>query len=462
MDNFSAFLRQKFRQLSIPQTLVLYYSLAILLGALLLATPLAANGAPLSFLDALFTATSAQCVTGLIVVDTGTKLTLFGQMVVLFLIQIGGLGIMTFSVYLFIYLRMGVSTRGRWIINETLMHSPIGTWRELIKSIFMLTLVIEALGALLLAWALVPQLGLWAGIYSAVFHSISAFCNAGFSLFSDSMVRFSANSLVNATLITLIVLGGIGFLVLRELLDVLKQWRRHSHKRLRISLHTKIVIVASAFLIVYGSVMIAWLEKDNTLVGLSLLEGFWTTLFQSVTTRTAGFNTLDLAQFRAPTLFLMIFLMFIGASPGSAGGGIKTTSMALFFAVFYNRLRGSRHVTLFRRTIPDEAITKALALTLLAITLIALAIFFLMSAHTPDAAHEGSREFLSYTFEAFSAFSTVGLSVGATAELNSVGKIIVIGLMFVGRVGMLTMAFAIAGRVNRFAPRYAEENIMIG
>jgi len=462
MDNFNSFLRHKFRELSVPQTLVLYYSLAILIGAVLLATPFAAHGDPLSFLDALFTATSAQCVTGLIVVDTGTKLTLFGQLVVLFLIQIGGLGIMTFSVYLFIYLRMGVSTRGRWIINETLIHSPIGTWRELIKSIFILTLVIEAVGAVLLAWALVPELGLWAGIYSAIFHSISAFCNAGFSLFSDSMVQFSANSLVNGTLIALIVLGGIGFLVLRELLDVLEQWRKHPRKRLRISLHSKIVLIASGFLIVYGALMIAWLEKDNALAGLSLLEGFWATLFQSVTTRTAGFNTLDLTQFRAPTLFLMIFLMFIGASPGSAGGGIKTTSMALFFAVFYNRLRGSRHVTLFRRTIPDEAITKALALTILAIILIGIAIFFLMIAHTPDIAHEGAREFLSYTFEAFSAFSTVGLSVGATAQLTSIGKIIVMGLMFVGRVGMLTMAFAIAGHINPFAPRYAEENIMIG
>lgn len=462
MENSTSVLRQKFHQLSIPQTLVLYYFIAILCGALLLRTPFAAHGAPLSFLDALFTATSAQCVTGLVVVDTGTKLTLFGQMVVLILIQIGGLGIMTFSVYLFVYLRMGVSTRGRWIINETLMHSPISTWRELIHSVVMLTLAIEALGAVVLAWVLVPKLGLWVGIYSAIFHSISAFCNAGFSLFSDSMVQFSANSLLNATLITLIILGGIGFLVLRELLGAARQWRKSPRKPVRISLHSKIVLCASAFLIVYGTLMIAWLEQDNTLAGLSFLEGFWTSLFQSVTARTAGFNTLDLTQFRAPTLFFMIFLMFVGASPGSAGGGIKTTSMALFFAVFYSRLRGSSHVTLFRRTIPDEAITKALALTILAITLVALAIFCLMCAHTPDVAHEGSREFLSYTFEAFSAFATVGLSMGATAELNHAGKIIVIGLMFVGRVGMLTMAFAIAGRVNRFAPRYAEENIMIG
>lgn len=462
MDNGNSFLREKFRQLSIPQTLVLYYLLAILLGAVLLATPFAAHGEPLSFLDAFFTATSAQCVTGLIVVDTGTRLTLFGQMVVLFLIQIGGLGIMTFSVYLFIYLRMGVSMRGRWAINETLMHSPIGSWRELIKGIIVLTMVIEALGAVLLAWALVPKLGIWEGIYSAIFHSISAFCNAGFSLFSDSMVQFSANGLVNATIISLIVLGGIGFLVLRELLDVLKQWRKHPRKRLRISLHSKIVLITSAFLIVYGALMLAWLEQDNALAGLSFVEGFWATLFQSVTARTAGFNTLDLAQFRAPSLFLIIFLMFVGASPGSAGGGIKTTSMALFFAIFYCRLRGSHHVTLFRRTIPDEAITKALSLTILAITFIGLAIFVLMCVHTPDIAHEGSREFLSYTFEAFSAFGTVGLSVGVTAELSSAGKIIVIVLMFVGRVGMLTMAFAIAGHVNRFAPRYAEENIMIG
>ncbi len=453
---------KRIKNFSPAQALVSSYAAAILLGTLLLATPWAAHGEPLSFLDALFTATSAQCVTGLIVVDTGTKLTLFGQCVVLALIQIGGLGIMTFSVYLFIYLKVGVSARGRWIINETLMHSPVSSWRELIRGIFLMTLVIEAVGALLLAFAFVPVLGFWEGVYSAVFHSISAFCNAGFSLFTDSLIGFRDNPLVNLTVMGLIILGGIGFLVIRELIQVSRVRARKRSQRPKLSLHSKIVLVASSLLIVYGAVMIGWLESNNSLAGMPLIEGFWTALFQSVTARTAGFNTIDLNAFRAPTIFLIIFLMFVGASPGSAGGGVKTTSMALFFAIFYNRLRGNQHTSLFRRTIPEEAITKALALVLLAIILIALALFGLMMVQTPDTAHENMREFLGYTFEAFSAFGTVGLSIGATAKLNSLGKLIIIVLMFIGRVGLLTMAFAIAGRTKRHAPRYAEENIMIG
>lgn len=453
---------QIIRDFSPAQALVFYYAVAILLGTGLLATPLAAHGEPLSFLDALFTATSAQCVTGLVVVDTGTRLTLFGQCVVLALIQIGGLGIITFSVYLFIYLKVGVSARGRWIINETLMHSPVSSWRELTRGIFYMTLVIETAGAILLAFAFVPALGFWAGVYSAVFHSISAFCNAGFSLYADSLIGFRDHPLVNLTIMGLIILGGIGFLVIRELIQIGRVRVQKRSQRPRLSLHSKIVLVASSFLIVYGAVMIGWLERDNALAGMPLIEGFWTALFQSVTARTAGFNTIDLNAFRTPTIFLVIFLMFIGASPGSAGGGVKTTSLALFFAIFYNRLRGNRHTNLFRRTIPEEAITKALALVLLAIILIALALFGLMIAQTTDTTHEDMREFLGYTFEAFSAFGTVGLTLGSTAELNAAGKFIIIVLMFVGRVGLLTMAFAIAGRTRRHAPRYAEENIMIG
>ena len=450
------------KNFSPAQALVFYYAAAILIGALLLATPLAANGEALSFLDALFTATSAQCVTGLIVVDTGSRLSLFGQGVVLTLIQIGGLGITTFSVYLFIYLRVGISTRGRWIINETLMHTPINSWRELVRDIIAMTFIIELAGAVVLSFAFVPKLGFWPGIYSALFHSISAFCNAGFSLFSDSLIGFQNNGLVNITVITLIILGGIGFLVIRELIQLGFRKKSRNGNRNRLSLHTRIVLITSIGLIVYGAIMIAWLEADDALAGMSSTEGFWTALFQSVTARTAGFNSIDLGNFRVPTLFLMIFLMFVGASPGSAGGGVKTTSLALFLSIFYSRLKGSPHTSIFKRTIPDDAITKSLALVILAIILVGVALFGLLAVQTSDLAHEAHREFLSYLFETFSAFGTVGLSIGATAKLNSAGKVIIILLMFAGRVGLLTMAFAIAGRTRRFAPHYAEENIMIG
>ncbi|MBN2644433.1 MAG: potassium transporter [Desulfuromonadaceae bacterium] len=452
-------LRQFMNSLTPAQALVLYYAVAIFAGGLLLSTPYAANGAPLSFLDALFTATSAQCVTGLSVVDTGSRLSGFGQGVVLALIQVGGLGITTFSVYLFIYLRVGVSLRGRWMINETLLHTPISSWRDLLRSIFLTTLVIEGAGTLLLSLVFVPDLGLVQGLYCALFHSVSAFCNAGFSLFPDSLIQYRANALVNLTIMGLIILGGIGFLVMRELAGF---WSQKQVVRRPLSLHSRLVLMTSLALIVLGAVTIGWLEHEDALVGMGGMEAFWVALFQSVSARTAGFNTIDLDHFRVPTLFLMIMLMFIGASPGSAGGGVKTTCLALLFVVFYSRLKGSPHTNAFRRTIPDEVISRALSLLLLAIILVSVALFGLLVAQSPDWAHENPREFLGFMFETVSAFGTVGLSMGSTGQLNVAGKCIVIVLMFVGRVGLLTMAFAIAGRTRATAPHYAEENIMIG
>lgn len=439
-------------------SLLLGYALAIVVGALLLATPFAAQGDPLSLLDALFTATSAQCVTGLTVVDTGTRLSLFGQMVVLVLIQIGGVGIMTFSVFFFIHLRAGVSMRGRWVIQETLLHKPVGSLPELVKSIFLMTICIEAIGAVLLSVAFVPDLGFWKGSYSAIFHSISAFCNAGFSLFPDSLVGYRQSALVNLTVMGLILLGGIGFLVIQEILEIAGRRRK---QRTKFSLHSKVVLLTSVFLIGYGAILIGCLETNHALAGMSFMDGFWVALFQSVTARTAGFNTIDLNACQTPTLFLLIFLMFVGASPGSAGGGVKTTTLALFFAILYNRIRGNPHTNLFRRTVPDEAVTRALALVLLATTLIGIALFGLLIVQN-HVEIETSRSFLFYAFETVSAFGTVGLSMGATAELTACGKLITIALMFTGRVGLLTLAFAIAGRQKPHAARYAEENVMIG
>jgi trk system potassium uptake protein TrkH len=374
-------LREFLKKLAPGQALILYYATAILIGALALSLPIAAHGEPLSFLDALFTSTSAQCVTGLVVVDTGTRLTLFGQMVVLVLIQIGGLGITTFSVYLFFYLRMGVGTRGRWIIQETLLHTPVGSLKDLIREIIILAIFIEAIGALLLAVVFVPELGLWQGIYCSVFHSVSAFCNAGFGLFPDSLVGYRSNTLVNLTVMVLIILGGIGFLVIREVLDFMP-WRRKKQRK-RLSLHSRLVLWTTGVLILVGALLIGMLEIRASFAGMGFKEGFLTAVFQSVTARTAGFNTIDLNQFRLPTLFLVMFLMFVGASPGSAGGGIKTTSLALFVAILHSRLRGNPHTNVFRRTIPDEVVAKTLALVMLAILLIGAAFFALLTVQFP-------------------------------------------------------------------------------
>jgi trk system potassium uptake protein TrkH len=233
-----ASLKERITKLAPGPALILYYAIAILVGSVALSLPMAAHGEPLSFLDALFTATSAQCVTGLIVVDTGTRLTLFGQLVVLALIQIGGLGITTFSVYLFFYLRLGVGSRGRWIIQETLLHTPVNSLKELVHGIILLTLAVEGIGALLLAVAFVPEMGFWRGLYSGIFHSVSAFCNAGFALFPDSLVGYRGNPLVNPTVMGLLILGGIGFLFIREFFGYLP-WRRVRKQRRRLCLQSR-------------------------------------------------------------------------------------------------------------------------------------------------------------------------------------------------------------------------------
>jgi len=446
------------RKLSPHWALILYYGLAILFGTLLLATPLASHGPRLRLLDALFTATSAQCVTGLVVVDTGSRLTLFGQLVVLALIQIGGLGITTFSVYLFYYLKQGVSLRGRQLIQETLVHTPFASFKELIRNIFIFTLVIEAAGTLLLAFRFVPQLGFWTGLYSAFFHAVSAFCNAGFSLFPDNLVGYRNDPLVNLTIMLLIISGGIGFLVLHELAS-----RIRCKQRRRLSLHSRLVLTTSLVLIVGGALLIGLLEAGAGLRGMSFGEGLWTALFQSVTARTAGFNTIDLNAFEVPTLVLTMILMFIGASPGSCGGGIKTTSVALFVAILASRLRGDPHTNIMHRTIPEELVTRTLTLVMLAGIFCCAAIFLLLSVQIHGLPFSQSRgAFLEYTFEAVSAFATVGLSLGVTAQLVPLAKLVIVILMFVGRVGLLTVAFAFLRRSGKSVVRFGEENIMIG
>lgn len=450
------------KKLAPGQALILYYAAAILLGALLLKSPWSAHGTPLSFIDAVFTATSAQCVTGLVVVDTGTKLTLFGQMVVLVLIQIGGLGITTFSVYLFYYLRLGVGIRGRWIVQETLIHSPIDSLRDLVRNVILLTLAIEGAGAVLLCFVFIPEMGPVKGIYYALFHSISAFCNAGFGLHADSLVPYRNHPLLNITVMALIILGGIGFLVMREVIGLVNRKRKKGERR-RLSLHSRLVFSTSVILIAGGTVLIAALEWQGAFAGMAPGEAFWTALFQAVTARTAGFNTIDLNNFRVPTVFMLMFLMFVGASPGSAGGGIKTTSLALFFAILHSRLKGETHTNIFRRTIPEETVTRTLSLVMLALLFVGAATFALLTVqHLEISTHESSGGFLIYGFEAVSAFATVGLSLGATGQLLPMGKGIIIVMMFVGRVGLLTLAFTIARRTRRDAPQYSRENVMIG
>ncbi len=457
-SKFSSFLRN----LSPAATLVLFYAAAILLGTLLLILPWSVRQTPIGFVDALFTITSAMCVTGLTVVDTGTAFSLFGQLVILATIQLGGLGITTFSVYLFFYVRSGVGLRDRWVINETLVHTPVRSMDDLVRAVIHLTLVIEAIGAACLALVFVPEFGWLEGLWYAVFHAVSAFCNAGFALFSDNLVGYCADPIVNLTIMVLIILGGIGFLVMRELHAV---WQRHRKRvRWRLSLHSKLVLITSGLLIVAGWVAIFAMEMGNgSITKANLGKALWISLFQSVTTRTAGFNTVDLNALGVPTIFLMVVLMFIGASPGSTGGGVKTTSLALFLAALYSRLKGYKVTSVFKRTIPDETVTKTYTLFLLAVLWIGVMTFLLLLTEVTGAhASQTHGVFLDYLFEVVSAFGTVGLSLGVTSKLSLVGKLLVTMLMFVGRVGLLTFAFVVVKQAGRDGTVYAEENIMIG
>lgn len=449
--------------LSPASILTLFFAAAIVVGALLLATPLASTGPAVSLVDALFTATSAQCVTGLSVVDTGTTFSLFGQLVILALIQLGGLGITTFSVYLFIYLRTGVGLRDRWILQDSLAHTPVTSLQELVRAVIHLTLVIELVGAACLATVFVPQFGWLQGSYYALFHSVSAFCNAGFALFSDNLVSYRANPVVNLTIMFLIILGGLGFLVLRELMG--RYRRRRARRPPRLSLHSRLVLVTSAVLLLLGWVAIFLLEAGNgSFAATGFGEALWISLFQSVTTRTAGFNTIDLNAFSVPTLFLMIVLMFIGASPGSTGGGVKTTSLAVLVAVLYSRLKGFRVVSIWQRTLSAETVEKTLTLFLLAALWTGLMTFLLLSFEVMGVSPQEVRHgvLLDYWFEVVSAFATAGLSLGITGKLSVAGKLLVTMVMFVGRVGLLTFAFVVVRQAGRDGTVYAEENIMIG
>lgn len=434
----------------------------ILLGTLLLSLPVAHAAEPVSVLDAFFTATSATCVTGLTVVDTGTRFSPFGQAVVLGLIQIGGLGLMTFAVFVGIALGGRVAFSERMVIQESMHHTPSAGVRRLVRYVLAFTLVSEAVGALWLWLRLRQDLPPGAAAWSAVFHSVSAFCNAGFGLFPDSLVRYRGDLAVNLAITGLIILGGLGFLASMELRDQLLARLR----RLRppqATLHTRLVLLVTAVLLAGGALAYLVLEWDNVLHDLPPGERLLAAWFLSVTSRTAGFNTVDYGQLSSATLFLTIFLMFVGASPGSTGGGIKTTTFGLLVALVVARWRGRGRASVFHRTIPHAVMDRALLLAMLAWALVSLAIGLLVMAQSAGVPHQREEpRFVALMFEAVSAFGTVGLSTGITAGLGATSKLVLIALMFMGRVGPLTLILAMSPRQQRGRFRYAEENVMVG
>ncbi|MFZ7127515.1 MAG: TrkH family potassium uptake protein [Desulfobacterales bacterium] len=437
--------------------LLLSYVAAIGIGALVLMVPAATVSGGIGWIDALFTSTSAVCVTGLIVVDTGSYFTPFGQGVILFLIQIGGLGIMTISVALFQIIGKKVVFQHRMAMQEVFSHTPREDIYRLIRSVLIFTLTIEAVGAVILFFHWHSAYPFGDALYKAVFHSVSAFCNAGFSQFSSSLVADRASMVLNATVCALIILGGIGFPVVYEIYR--RAVMRESGK---VSLQTKSVISTSIVLLAAGMAII--LVSERTLIpALGWGEGLLSAFFQSVTCRTAGFNTLDIASLNTATLLFMMFLMLVGASPGSCGGGIKTTTFAVLTAFSWSRLMRYKCVNLFGKTVPEDTVSKSISVLVFSVTAVCVAVFLILFID-PDHGSRvpGNRQFLSFLFETVSAFGTVGLSMGVTPGLTQPGKMVIIALMIIGRVGVPAFTYIIAGGGSTRGVQYAEENLMIG
>ncbi|NLO43596.1 MAG: potassium transporter Trk [Candidatus Cloacimonetes bacterium] len=432
-------------------SLMLSFALVIVLGAVLLMMPTASvSGQNTSFIDSLFTATSATCVTGLSVVDIGSHFTLFGQIVILILIQIGALGIMTISTAFALILGRRLNLR-----LENVMHSVVGGTDKidifrLLKSIVLVTITIEALGATLLYFVFSVTMPPSAAIYNSVFHSISAFSNAGISLFKDSLTGYVNDPLLNITIIVLITLGGIGFAVL---IDLFRYFTGRDKVR-KLSLHTKIVLMMTGAIIILGFLGIFIAEHGKSLIAHPMKTRVLASLFQSITSHTAGFNTMDISQLSPASVFVVYLLMFIGASPGSTGGGVKTTTVALLILGVISMFRGKKEVSLFNRRIPLSNIREATILVTLASAMIFVFGYALML--TQDFSFD------DILFETVSAFGTVGLSRGITPELNSAGKLLITLLMYLGRIGPLTLVYALGTRKHQAHIVFAEEKIPIG
>ncbi|MFT9849156.1 TrkH family potassium uptake protein [Aneurinibacillus sp. REN35] len=438
--------------ISPPQLLVIGFGFIIFLGTFLLTLPIATvDGQGLSFINALFTATSATCVTGLVVVDTGTTFTTFGQLTILSMIQIGGLGFMTVATLFTILLGRRISLRQRLLIQESLNQISLEGMVRLVKSVLLFTFLFETAGAILLTirWSFDTD---WqSALYLGIFHAISSFNNAGFDIMGDfkSMTEYVSDPTVNLVIMILVIFGGLGFIVIAELM----QFR----ERRKLSLHTKVVLSSSALLIVIGALVIFLIEFNNakTLGPLNWSGKILGSFFQSVVVRTEGMNSLSIGDLHQSSLFFMIILMFIGASPSSTGGGIKTTTFVTLLGAVWSMIRGKGDVVFFKQRIEEDKVYKALTITMASMLLVITSTMILCITETQD-------DFLTILFEATSAFGTVGISMGLTPHLTTAGKVILSILMFAGRLGPLTVAFALSWDRRKKHFRYSEGKIIIG
>jgi len=441
---------------------VWFFAGAILTGATLLYLDASHPGGPLLFVDALFTATSAMCVTGLVVVDTGTYFSTFGQDVILTLIQAGGLGIMTFTTLIIHLLGKHVSLNDRIAVGQSLLRDPSFSLPKFLFRVVAWTFAFEGIGALAL-WAMDP---VGFSPYSAVFHSVSAFCNAGFSLYPDSLTRWAGHGGINTVFMVLITAGGLGFFVLNECGTLL--WTalfRKSKKRhpLRLSWHSRIVLETSFFLVVMGTVVIFFAEGAAGNASHGFRQHFWTSLFQSVTSRTAGFNTVEIGSMTNVSLAFMMLLMLVGGSPGSCAGGIKTTTFRALCGFVWAQFKGWRQVRMGRFALDQHALNTVVSLVTMTFLLVGMGTMILAALDSGSGPYLMARdEFLADIFETISAFATVGLSTGLTPTLGDAEKVTVIILMFVGRLGPVWLLSALQSWQSERRFRVPTANLPFG
>lgn len=441
------------KNISTTRLIALSFLIVILTGAILLCLPISSrSGEWTGFIDALFTATSATCVTGLIVFDTYTHWSLFGQLIILTMIQIGGIGLMTIIIMVFIFLKKKISLHERLILMQSAGTVRVSGMVKLVKRITKGTLVCEGIGALLLSIRFIPQMGFFKGLYYAVFHAVSAFCNAGFDLMGQfeqfsSLTAYETDPLVNIVIMLLIIVGGIGFLVWDEII-------RYGIHLKKYSLHAKIVLTTTLFLIITGTIGLFIFEYKGNLADLSLPDKILSAAFMSVTTRTAGFNTMDLASLSESGSLLSMILMFIGGSPGSTAGGIKTSTLAVVFFAMISMSKGQDQITLFKRRLGAKLVKQASVIIIIYLFGILFATMLICFAEPYSMT--------DILFETISAAATVGLSRGLTPSLGAFSHIILGFLMFAGRIGGLSMMLVFGEEKPQAPVRRPTEPIIIG
>lgn len=456
-------LRRRFN-ISPTQTVVMSFAIIILVGATLLNMPIASNnGQRVGFINALFTATSATCVTGLVVVDTGTYWTTFGKVVIISLIQIGGLGIMTFSTLLALLIGRKITLKERLLIQESFNQFELEGMVRLTKNIIITTFAIEFTGALIFSSVFIPQFGWGKGFAYGLFHAISSFCNAGFDLMGaytgpfTSFTSYVNNPIININAMLLIVIGGLGFSVW---IDCLKAFRKRSLSEL--SLHSKVVLTMTAGLILIGAFFIFLMEINNpsTIKNLPWSGKILASFFHSVSPRTAGYNTLDMGSLTMSTRFLTVILMFIGGSSGSTAGGIKTGTAGILFFTVLSVIRGRESTEVYKKRLPKYLIYRAVSVALVSFLLVVAATMVLSIVEVPY----NNTDFMTLLFEATSAFGTVGLTLNYSTNLTTAGRIIISLCMFAGRVGPLSLILALAHSANKNKGhiKYPEDRIIVG